>query len=314
MSTREHRSGRQSEGDPSQGQHGMSQGSTVIENDNIPTIQGPNPTDEVSLLDQTIATSVTDVEPSTILVPSKPPMPTFTTVKPKQEKVKGTVCVAASAKVNNRALTYIKSANENNVMLQNGIHTERSYSDSLLAEGKNHISSMQKTIKIFHGKIEGGLKSLAKAEKKLTETKAKHKYVIESLKLEVASLKKELTKSNTERDMYKAKADKAMQANVVEKPAPNKPSQLELAREKSRLRIEEKRALMSHNSKIKKDEMEHNHNIRKKRLSTISGGIFSVDNSGAFYRKGKSQRNIRRQAAVIVIIYPLRLPLIQTLT
>ena len=36
---------------------------------------------------------------------------------------------------------------------------------------------------------------------------------------------------------------------------------------------------MSHNSKIKKDEMEHNHNIRKKRLSTISGGIFSVDNT-----------------------------------
>eukprot|EP00804_Cyclotella_cryptica_P018835 CCRYP_018282-RA/>CCRYP_018282-RA protein AED:0.31 eAED:0.31 QI:0/-1/0/1/-1/1/1/0/140 len=126
-------------------------------------------------------------------------MPTFTTVKPKQEKLKGTVCVAASAKLNNKALTYIKSANENIVMLQNSIHTERLYSDSLLAEGKNHISSMQKTIKIFHGKIDGGLKSLAKVEKKLTETKAKHKYAIESLKLEVTSLKKELTKSNTKK-------------------------------------------------------------------------------------------------------------------
>jgi len=88
---------------------------------------------------------------------------------------------------------------------------------------------------------------------------------------------------------------------------------------------------MSHNSKIKKDEMEHNHNIRKKRLSTISGGIFSVDNSGAFVSinpvknatktsflvysfclfsvaKEKNRRNIRRQATVVVIIHPLRLP------
>ena len=84
---------------------------------------------------------------------------------------------------------------------------------------------------------------------------------------------------------------------------------------------------MSHNSKRKRDEMEHNHNIRKKRLSTISGGLFSVDNSGAFVSincvqnsiktsiltcsfcvfsiaRVRSQRNIRRQVTVIIIILP----------
>ena len=144
MPTPDHPSSRQSEGDPSYGQHIMSQSSAVIENDDAPTIPDPNTTDDVSLLDQTISTSVADVEPSTNLVPSMTPMPTFTTVKPKQEKLKGTISVPASAKLNKKALSYIKSANENIAMLQKAISTERSYSESFLAEGKNHISSMYK--------------------------------------------------------------------------------------------------------------------------------------------------------------------------
>ena len=72
-------------------------------------------------------------------------------------------------------------------MLQKAISMEHSYSESLLAEGKNHISTMYKTMKNFHGKIEGVLKSLAKAEKKLTEANAKHKYTTTSLKVEVTS-------------------------------------------------------------------------------------------------------------------------------
>ena len=61
-----------------------------------------------------------------------------------------------------------------------------------------------------------------------------------------------------------------------------KPDPLEVAREKFHLRMEEKKAIMSHNSKMTRDEMEHNHKIRKDRLPSLGGGMFGglgIDNS-----------------------------------
>eukprot|EP00956_Cyclotella_meneghiniana_P044405 scaffold316983_cov162-Cyclotella_meneghiniana.AAC.1 len=88
MSSPARTSSRQSEADPPEALQNLSQSSTLIENDDNPARLGQDSTDIVSLLGQTISTSMTEVEPTTVVVPHMPPIPVFTTVKPKKEKIK----------------------------------------------------------------------------------------------------------------------------------------------------------------------------------------------------------------------------------
>ena len=212
MPTSNGRSGSSMQEDPPGDGLPLSQSSNVVENDPETSEDDQQHNNESPTIGRAVSSSSESAEPVAFVIEALPTAPSFHSVKPRREKLKGTVTVPASAKVNKKGQQYIQTANDNIMKLENALDMERGYSDSLEKEGKKIIAGMQKTVASFHSKMTAGLKEAAKLSKKVADLSAQGGRKDDALKREVAdhkATKLQLKKATTANEALKKQLEKA---------------------------------------------------------------------------------------------------------
>jgi hypothetical protein len=211
-----------------------------------------------------------------VVLEALPPKPIILTAKPKPKALKDKVTVPTSVKIPVKVRGLLEKANSYIGDAVRFAESNDAYAKSLLKESQGHIDSLHKNVTSLHGKLKKSLENNATLKLSINDANLKveaanrEKKAAEDAK---GKLVKQLKAAASEVKRAKESAAKTKEtaAKKPKEAAQKAVSQTELLQERSEIRLREYEAKKAIDLRKKKEDREHENDVRARRLESVTG-------------------------------------------